>query len=420
MNACPEKEPFNPWLKREEFAKIPARTVIFSMLIVFLCALAMPLALFYETISLLILAALFAYVAAIVKTPASVTLLLITAFAIVSLTQSFAIGALFLSLVVGTGATAFLFTAMERSYILLLLPTAACAASYAVLGDWGISLLAFAFLPAAILLAVATRLGKNRTSAICFAEGGLLLVILGVSGYLLYTYSQRAGVPIAEYVDRLREKTVLMVMESLDEAFRTLEDLGNEEALGALAEFFSEENIRTTIDAIFNILPASCCIFCGIVAFEAQLLLNASYRTVGWKQVLTPSACVFTMSLPAAVIYFVCFVISLIAWDYNLVIAVIENLYLILLPGFCVIGVTMLMLSFARSKGNGKMIWIVFFAAFFCCCASGTAIPLLALMGANSVILGTMRQRMLEKMKQNGTPFGGDDHEDGNDNDPES
>lgn len=415
MNACPEKEPFNPWQNRDTFAKIPTKTVIFSMLIVLLCALALPLAWFYESIALLILAALFAYVAATVRAPASVTILLVTAFLAVSLTQSFAIGAVLLSLIVGTGATAFLFTAMEHSYILLLLPTAACAASYAVLGNWKIALLAFAFLPAAILLAIATRLGRNRTSAICFAEGGLLLVGFGVVGYLLYTYSQKAGVSVVEYVELLKGKLLPMIMEAVDEAFQNLEELRNEQQLEALAEFFSEENLRTAIDAIFNILPALCFMICGIIAFEAQLLLNASYRTVGWKQVLTPSACVFTMSLPAAVIYFVCFMISLIAWDYNLVIAVMENLYLILLPGFCVIGATMLMLSFARAKKNGNPIWVILVAICICCCSPGTALPVLALLGANSIVLGTMRQRMLEKMKQNGAPFGGDDHEDDND-----
>ena len=407
MNASPEKELRNPWEDRADFPRIEKRNLAFSLLIVLLCSLTLPLALFYESVSLLILAALFVYVVAMVRVPSSVTLLLLTVFASVSLTQSLAIGAMILALIIGTGATAFLFTAMERSYVLLLLPTAACVASYAVLGDWRLSLLAFAFLPAAVLLAVATRLGRSRTSAVCFAEGGFLLVILGVGGYLLYQYCQEAGISIAEYVDRLREseKVFSFASEFMERMFAPFQTLGAEQDPEVMETLLSEENIRMLIDTFFNILPALFLVACSIIAFEAQLLLNACYRTVGWKQVLTPAACVFTMSPFAAVIYFVSFVasllVSLFGWDYTLAVAVIDNLNLILLPGFCVVGATMLTLSFARAKGGARIFWILLVGGFLCCSSTG-GLSLLALFGANSVVLGAMHRRMLEKMQNGG------------------
>jgi hypothetical protein len=59
MNASPEKELRNPWEGRADFPRIEKRRLAFSLLIVFLCSLTLPLALFYESVSLLILAALF-------------------------------------------------------------------------------------------------------------------------------------------------------------------------------------------------------------------------------------------------------------------------------------------------------------------------------------------------------------------------
>ena len=78
----------------------------------------------------------------------------------------------------------------------------------------------------------------------------------------------------------------------------------------------------------------------------------------------------------------------------------IDNLNLILLPGFCVIGLTMLAISLARSKGGGRLFMLFLLAAIFCCYTTG-ALSLLALFGANSILFGTLRKRMMDKASEN-------------------
>ena len=72
MNAYPEKEQINPWKNRSDFASIGKKPIVFSLLIVFLCAALLPLSFYYEELAMVGLAVLFAYVATTVRAPFAV------------------------------------------------------------------------------------------------------------------------------------------------------------------------------------------------------------------------------------------------------------------------------------------------------------------------------------------------------------
>ena len=393
MNASPEKELLNPWDQRADFAGIAPRNSAFSMLIVFLSALVIPLAAFYETVTLLTLAALFIYVVGTVRAPFAVTMLLGTAFLTFSMTYTLVAATVVLAFVVGIGAMAFLLTATASPIVPLFFPAAAAGVSYAVLGDWRLSLLSLGFVPAAALLAIATRVGKGRTTAICFGQVGLLLAIAAGVGAVLYTGSAAREITVPEYVELLKEdflRLVLRMQEQRAEAAREIFGAQNE------YELLSQEETRVLVDYCAKLFPAICCVICGVIAFEAQILLNGLYRNVGWKQVLTPRSMVFTMSLLAAILYFLTFLLALIPWKNGLVSLTVLNLNLMLLPGFCVVGFTMLMLNFARAKGGVRIFWILLIGGALCF-AGALALPLLAMFGSNSVVLGAMYQKFSDK-----------------------
>lgn len=397
MNTSPEKAFCNPWEQRAEFPPVGSRNITFSLAIVFLCALAIPLSAFYESVALLILIALFCYVVSLVRVPFSVFILLGTAFLTASLSQTSAAGAVALSLIVGTGALAFLLTAMETPWIPLLVPVAAGCVSYAVLGSWRIALFALAFLPAAVLLAVATRRGEGRTTAICFAAAGLLAVVAITVGWFLSTQSAARGISISEYVSLFKDAFGKAVLDMRDEYGAILREVGwTEENISAFLEPYSDESLLALTESLASLFPAICCVACGVIAFEAQILLNGVYRSVGWKRALTLGATVFTMSPTAAVIYFVTFVLSMIPMEATVASLVIVNLNTLLFPGFLVIGFTVLMLSFSRSKGGGRSVWILLLGGLLCC-RIDMALPLLALYGSNSVVLGGLYQKIKNK-----------------------
>ena len=396
MNASPEKELCNrnPWEQRAEFSPVGSRNITLSLAIVFLCALAVPLAAFYETVALLILAALFFYVVSAARAPSTVALLLGTAFLTVSVAETLAAGAVILALIVGTGALAFLLTASESPWIPLLLPVAASCVSYAVLGSWKIALFALAFLPAAILLALATRRGEIRSRAVCFATVGLLAVVAVTVGYFLSTQSAARGISVPNFVSLLEDAFGKAVLDMRDEYEAVLREAGlAEESVNAFLEPYSDERLLTLTETLASLFPAICCIVCGVIAFEGQILLNGIYRGIGWKQVLTPRSMLFTMSLPAAILYFATFLFSLFPMGSSMAALVISNLNMILFPGFLVIGVTMLRLTVGRAKSGGRTVWILLIGAVLCC-TQGSAISLLSLFGANSVVLGAMYQKM--------------------------
>ena len=405
MNAVPEHEWVNPWKSRDEFSAVDKRAILFSILALFLSALVIPLC-HYEPLCFAVLAYLFFYVVVMARSPLPVSILLVTVFAAVSLssifTYRFAVGALLLAMVVGVGATAFLLTVLKRGWITLLLPFAACIVAYLFTESAPLSLLSFAFLPAGILLALATRLGKGRTTAICFAEAGLLLALLAGLGFLLLRESREAGLELTQYISSMRESIFEAAVEFRTAMQSFLEENPemNDEMAGQLMSILTDEFFRESIRLVFNLLPAILCVLCSIIAFEGQLLLNASYRSVGWVRVLTPEARIFTMSLPAAVIYFVSFVITLFSKSDSLAMAVIQNLNLLLMPGFCVVGTNLLLLSLARAKGGARLLFLVLAAALLCCNVGG-GLYLLALFGANSVVLGVLTQRLRERAERN-------------------
>lgn len=405
MNATPEHEWVNPWKNRSELAAPDKRPILWSILAVFLSALVIPLC-SYEPLCLAVLAYLFFYVVVMVRSPLPTSVLLLTVFGAVSLssvfTYRFAVGALLLAAVVGVGASAFLLTTLERGWITLLLPFGACVVAYLITDNALLSLLAFAFLPAGILLAVATRLGKGRTTAICFAEAGLLLAVLGCVGFLLLRESREAGMALSEYIGSLRELVFETAVEFRQElqSFLNENPEMNDEMSRQLMTILTDEFFRESIRLVFNLLPAILCVLCSVIAFEGQMLLGASYRSVGWARVLTPEARIFTMSLPAAVLYFVTFVITLFGSGDSLAMAVIQNLNLILMPGFCVVGCNLLFLSLARAKGGARILFLILALALLCCNLGG-GLYLLALFGANSVVLGTLGRRLKEKMEGN-------------------
>ena len=135
------------------------------------------------------------------------------------------------------------------------------------------------------------------------------------------------------------------------------------------------------------------------------------YLNTGWKQVLTRRAVAFTMSVSAAILYDVGFFSTIFFGAGSLLGAAMQNLCLMLMPGFCVIGWGTLLGTLHRSKGGARILWLVLFATLIC--FAGALSPfLLALWGTNAVIMAAIHLRMLKKMSET---LGKSDSEDEND-----
>lgn len=344
-------------------------------------------------------AALFVFVIFLARRPLVCLILLGSTVLLTLLTTSLAIGSVGLSLVVGTAMLTWLFTVLKRSYTALGVLLIAFAVAYALTGNWLQALLAFAFLPAAALMAHATLGEKGRTASICQAQIGFLLVLVGIVCIVVYkSYGALTLDTVKTAFDDIRT-TLTNAMTTFRESFVAMLYEGNAEnaaeAEQSLRSMLSDDVINTSVSSWMSLLPAMAAVVFGIVAFEAQLLLGMTYARTGSVQMLTPVFCAFTMSVTAAVLYVVSFLLTLIPFS-ALPIVALQNLNLVLMPGFCLVGIGVVASYFRAAKGGVRIFLLILVLALLCC-GTGYVPTILALWGAYSTVFAVLRARMQKK-----------------------
>jgi len=414
-----------PWRKRETFPALHAYDIVLALAAIFVCALGVALYA-YEQIAFFILLLLFVYTVMTMRSAGATAILLLTAFAASVLLFSLSGAALVLSLIVGTGTLAWLLTTQKHQYLSPLCLVLAYVAVWLITGSLSDALLTLAFVPAGVLLAVATVTHQRRTTAICYAIGGFLIslgVLLAV--FLMNACGTLEISVIKKYIVGLqndltngmiyvRDEFLKYMETALAEEMNSSEEIA--EMIAQLRDTLNPSLFQAVSSMFFSILPAMAVIVCSILGFEAQMLQYATYMRTGWKLVLTPRVMLFTMSLPAAILYTVSFFVILFFGGGTLVGAAMQNLCLILLPGFCVMGWGALLGTLHRARSGARILWLVFFALMICF-AGGMSLFLLALWGSNAVIMSALHLHLLKKM---GGATPGEEHkDDDDDNDPE-
>ena len=400
-------ESINPWDKRDLLPSASPKYTVLASLIALLSSVGLGLCGRVAWIAPLITAILFAYVVFAARSPATVTVVLLTAM--LGLTFGFEGASVVLSLIVGGMTLAYLMTVLKRSYPALLLPLAGFAISFAVSQDWQTSLLALSFLPAALLLSVATVGGKGRTTAICYTEVGYLISLLVLLLFLVQRATGGIGrEQILGFFEGIRASVTSEVLATRDGLLSMIAEVPTESAkqlAEQMAAFYSED----VVSLLFNMLPGVAVILCSILAFDAQMLLGVHYVNSGWKDVVTKEYRFFTMSVTAAVLYTLTFVLSLFISPLTMAGAVIQNVSMILLPGFLVLGARSIAVSFARARGGMRIFLILLFGALFCC--SGGGFSLIAIWGAYDRVMVALHKKLSEKIRE----MGGGDHSDDHD-----
>ena len=399
-----EKEIQNPWKIRERIPSPRALPVVLSALALLLSCLqiAQP---YGELLSLVAMGLLFAYAVLMARTPGVVVPLLLTAVIPTLFGFTFSVSAFLLSTVMGVASCAFLLTSVRRSFLFLLLPVGAFGIAWALTGDPLSACAAFAILPAALLLAFATRRGEARTSAIAFTAAGLAAVGGLVILIPLLLAAREAGTDVGSYLQNLCFEAVTTVRDelfALIEADTELQTEAMQEQIRLLKETLTDAGIREMLNTvILPLLPGFLLGLAAILSFLAQMLLTASYRISGMSAVVTKESCQLLMSIPSAALYMVAFFIFLFAPSGGMVWAVAGNVFLMLLPAFLLVGARSLTVLFFGARG-GRMILLVSVLALFCCNFLG-ALMVLALWGASGTLLTPLRGWLRRKMdSQNG------------------
>ena len=397
----------NPWQNRDALPPVSGKHIAFAVLTVLLCAVGLPFSAAYEWVPTALVVISLAYAVLMAHVPSLTTMLLLTGIAATLLGGGLLSGAWLLALTVGAAATAFLFTVSKSTVIAVALPIVMAGVALAITRDLPLAMLALSFLPAGILLGVATLAGRDRTTAICFAIGGFLLVIVAWIAYgVWHATGELTAAALRSFAESARG-SMLDALITVREQFLELSaaagsDEATREAYNRVTEMMSDDMLRQTVAAVFHMLPGIAVVVSSILAFEAQALLSATYRGVGLSAVLTDAAKYFTMSLTAAILFVLSTVLSLILPTSMLFGAALQNLSLILLPGFFLLGSQGILVAMAQTKGNGRGGVVLFLMLLLCCCSGASVFYVLAMWGAIGRVLFALQHKMLQN--QNNDP----------------
>lgn len=349
-----------------------------------------------------------------------VTLTLIASVAALALSGTYLFaGTLAAALCVGTFAGAFLMTTLKKPWLACLIPLVSVGVTAIFTRDWLFLLAALSLLPAGALTAFATRRGMGRTSVICYGAAGLLAAALLLCG--LAVARTEAGLSVEtvrELFDGWKAKMLAERIEMRDELLTMLERLyanslptagtSAEKMLDSYRQLLSDANLEASLTALFNVIPGLAVTIALIAAYLGQLLLLEGCDAAGARGCIKPESEFLVVSLPAAILWTVCLVISLVTESATVASITAENLFLALTPGLCAVGWHTLMRFFRAVPAQGR--WILILpAAAVVCCASTSAFYILAAYGAYGTVLSAVRRAMLRRGNPDPPDDGSDD-----------
>ena len=275
-----------------------------------------------------------------------------------------------------------------RSWLLVAVPVLAYALALIIGGDALLSLLALITFPAAGILAYAIMKNSGRVGTVCATSTAFGL--LSLFGLALVWYRNHGTVSWNELVTLLtdvRDQLIVTLQQS--------------EQLAALQQSYDELNmgtsidvaalVRTVIETLFTLLPATAITFCNLLGYAAQLSCTHAFVGTGMKQLMTRTSQLFILSVPSAIVFLICTVTMLFSSVETLGGAVVANLFFILLPAMCLVGLFKLIAD-VRQRLSPLLIVLCVAALIF---APHFLVLGLALSGAATTLLRPLITRLM-------------------------
>ncbi len=408
MNASEKEIVRNPWRRTEERPRVETKDAVLGVLAIFVCALILGGAIPSEW-TWLAMAALFGYVVATVRSTGSVLILLAMAFVAFLFTLSMAAATLVLALIVGTGSLAWAFTVLgKQRYVGVIAVVAAFGLSLLLKSEPAVAALAFCFLPAAVLMALATVYDVGRTNTVLYTMGGFLLSgAVALAVVLFQSYGQVSFTALTTLVEDIRKAamdamrgTGWLILDMIEQSAEEVKLTGEQlEAMrDAYNSVFSEASIEALVYSVVGIAPALIFIPTVIVAFGAHLFLLRRYYNTAWRKMMTARSCTVVMSVTASVLYFICFLLVILISKNSLFLTAVQNLFLILVPGLALVGANTIMFQVRRARGWGGVAWILLLIAMLCC-SGFSFVYFLGMWGAYAVVSAALHKKLIQMMK---------------------
>ena len=269
-------------------------------------------------------------------------------------------------------------------------------------------LLAFAFVPAAALMAWAHARDLGRTSTVLHALLGFILVVLATLCTVLWrSYGSVNYDSLMRLINGTKDLFVAvggevgnLLWESLESA--SAQSSLSQESLEQLREsfnqIFGESSLRSIADTVMGLAPALIIAPSLIISYLSDVVLLRKYYNTEWRSRMTPAACALTIGPATGLVYFVCFLVVMFANEQNVFVMTIYNMCLILLPGLCLTGVNVILHNARQNRGWLGIVSMLLLVAAFCCIGF-SSFYFVALWGAYATIAAALQQKIMQKMK---------------------
>jgi hypothetical protein len=321
-------------------------------------------------------------------------------------------GALAVAIVMGGMSGAFLHT-MANPILAPVLSLTAAIGVFAFTSNWELALAALVTLPAAFFLGMATESNERRTTAICYAAGGILMVF---AAFLVFYLQKTCGeVNIADVRSLMQSFEENAVRNRIAQRDFTVSEMRALIAQNAstwnaqqmeMAELLisqvmqerSDEALRSITSQYFSLIPGAIALIALIPGYLMQKLLIAGYATSGLDEAITPETEFFTVSLSSSVIFVLSMLLAVTLPEGVAAMTAI-NLALALTPGFLIYGIGCLRAKLKLlPRGTIKRLWLPI--AVLLVCIASSLVLILSLFGAYEKIFGAIRKRFSQNNHQ--------------------
>lgn len=315
-----------------------------------------------------------------IRSPLNIALIAIPAFLLVTSSGSLSLGALALSVCLGAGYGAFLFTTAGRLWLLPPL----LSFPLALLGGASLSTAVCTLIPwvLAVVLYWCLERGFTRTQTFCrIAAAALLLLFVLFALHLVLTYGSDNPFPgMTALLGQAREAQTEAIVDWLS---RT-STMAGEQATAA----------ATLLTAsVFNVLPAVLIILCLMVAFYADMVALSLFKACGVDDQLEKVVYYFSMTVYAAIVFVAAFLVSLIFGSSTrgeMAAVVAENIYLVMMPMMVYAGFGFVMRALLASRFGFMWIFLAMMVVFY---SPGLLLMIVAFVGAVSRLLSAIWHR---------------------------
>lgn len=347
-----------------------------------------------ELISVIMGGLLLVFLFRILRTQRWLTpLLLLLGMAQFSLTGSFLLAAMLISLLAAIGFSAVLLAVSERETLtrLAFIPLAAYGLALVLCRDPLLSLVALVPFPAAAALALSTRAASKREDApgrvgiICLTSLCLGAATLALVALLLYRHlGSLSPAHLRDWLEGLRSSMAHTLMDTTQQ----LADLFAAEGQTSPIAVLTEAQALDAVNSVINLCPGLAVVLCNISAALAQGILLGELAAFGYGESVKGRVRLFRMSLMSGVVFLVACIVTLItASGESLAGTVAENIFLILEPGLLLAGILRFSQGMLRRR-QGCLVFLLLplLVAF--------AAPLVAAYGALAPLLSALLAKL--------------------------